>query len=340
MKRTLWLTGAVCLLGLASVPSTARAEICEETPEHVEHEGAPAKRDVTDVVFSHVSNERELEFENPATGSVLKIELPQCKKAFGVPWLDLSITKHLVWMWIDALVLVVVMLIWRPKSQTPRGGQMALEMLVLFVRDELAKANIGEAEYKRYVPYLCSAFFFILTMNLFGLVPYTATPTGNLAVTAGLAVCTWVLTQVATMRSTGFFGYFAHLTGGTHPLMWIIMIPVEVLGLFTKPFALCVRLFANMVAGHIVIFMLLGLIFIIRSHLVAIASVPFAIAVYCLEIFVAFLQAYVFTMLSAVFIGMGVASGHHEHADDHGHADADADAERKANPVNTQAAAH
>jgi F-type H+-transporting ATPase subunit a len=192
---------------------------------------------------------------------------------------------------------------------------------VLFVRDELAIKNIGKEEGPRYTPYLLTAFFFILFMNLLGLFPWMATATGNIAVTCGLALCTFVLTQVAGIRAAGFGGYLAHLTGGVAPWLWPIMIPVEILGLFTKPFALTIRLFANMLAGHIVIFFLLGLIFMLGHPAVALVSVPFALGIYLLELFVAFVQAYVFTMLSALFIGMGVAMGHHghEHAEEHGH---------------------
>ena len=129
--------------------------------------------------------------------------------------------------------------------------------------------------------------------------------------TLGLALMTFLLTQAAGIRTAGIGGYLKHLTGGVHPLLWPIMVPVEFLGLFTKPFALTIRLFANMVAGHIVIFFLLGLIFILKTAFLAVVSVPFAFAIYLLELFVALVQAYVFTMLSALFIGMGAAMGHH-----------------------------
>ncbi len=218
-------------------------------------------------------------------------------------------------MMISAVLLLLVMILGtnRNKSQlVPRGtSQNLLEMLVVFVRDELAIKNIGKEEGPRYTPYLLTAFFFILFMNLLGLFPWMATATGNLAVTVSLAVCTFILTQVAGIRAAGLGGYLKHLTGGVHWSLWPIMIPVEVLGLFTKPFALTVRLFANMLAGHIVIFFLLGLIFIMNSSAVAFVSVPFAFGIYLLELFVAFIQAYVFTMLSALFIGMSVAMGHH-----------------------------
>jgi F-type H+-transporting ATPase subunit a len=315
MKRLL----PVLAVLFASSPLLVRAD---EAPSHgaVEHhaaepgeahEGHHAKREISEVVFGHVANARELEFENPLSGDETVIELPQMRDAFGVKGLDLSLSKHLVYMWLAAVLLIVGMVIFRPKTITPKGFSLILEMLVLFVRDELAKPNIGEKEYRKYTPYLLTCFFFILVINLLGLMPFSATATGNLGVTAALALCTFVLTQIASIQSAGIGGYLKHLTGGVSPALWPIMIPVEILGLFTKPFALCVRLFANMVAGHIVIYFLLGLIFIMKSVWVAPLSIAFATAIYFLEIFVAFLQAYVFTMLSAVFIGMGVAMGHH-----------------------------
>ncbi|KFA91180.1 F0F1 ATP synthase subunit A [Archangium violaceum] len=300
--------------------------------------------DVAGYILHHVSDSRELEIEVPLSRNHIPIHLPEiliplkagaCEKqmtdhgevvpSLGAGCLDLSITKHTVMMWLAAVLLIGSLLIWSNRDKTklvPRGtGANLFEMLVLFVRDELAIKNIGKEEGPRYTPYLLTAFFFILFMNLLGLFPWMATATGNLAVTLALAVCTFVLTQVAGIRSAGLGGYLAHLTGGVHWSLWFIMIPVEFLGLFTKPFALTVRLFANMLAGHIVIFFLLGLIFMLGHPAVALVSVPFAMGIYLLELFVAFVQAYVFTMLSALFIGMSVAMGHHghEHAEEHGH---------------------
>ena len=231
--------------------------------------------------------------------------------------IDLRPTKHLMMMWLASLILVLSVLGGSNRDRkklVPHGTAANLfEALVLFVRDEISIKNIGKEEGPRYTPYLLSAFFFILFSNLLGLFPFMATATGNLAITCGLALCTFTLTQIAGIRAAGIFGYLKHLTGGVHPALWVIMIPVEILGLFTKPFALTVRLFANMLAGHIVIFFLLGLIFLM-SPAMAVVSVPMAIGIYMLELFVAFLQAYVFTMLSSLFIGMSVAMGHHEHA--------------------------
>ncbi|NOK39516.1 ATP synthase F0 subunit A [Corallococcus exercitus] len=298
--------------------------------------------DVAGYILHHVSDSNEYEFEVPLSRNHIPIHLPRILIPFhegactpvadthgghgevypslGQGCLDLSITKHTVMMWLAALLLIGALMIWSNRDKTklvPRGaGANLFEMLVLFVRDELAIKNIGKEEGPRYVPYLLTAFFFILFMNLLGLFPWMATATGNIAITCGLALCTFFVTQAAGIRAAGIGGYLKHLTGGVAPWLWPIMIPVEFLGLFTKPFALTIRLFANMLAGHIVIFFLLGLIFMLRNPAVALVSVPFAFGIYLLELFVAFVQAYVFTMLSALFIGMSVAMGHH---DDHHH---------------------
>jgi F-type H+-transporting ATPase subunit a len=230
--------------------------------------------------------------------------------------LDMTPSKHVVMMWIASVLLLVLLLgATRKRSLVPRGLYNFFELLVQFVRD-IAISNIGKRDADRFLPYLAAAFFFILFMNLLGLVPWMATATANVSVTVALALFTFVITQYAAIRAQGIGGYLKHLTGGVPPSLawlWPIMIPVEILGLFTKPFALTVRLFANMVAGHFVILALLGLIFAI-SVLVFPVSVALALAIYMLELFVAFVQAYIFTMLSALFIGAGLA-----HHDEHGH---------------------
>ncbi len=240
---------------------------------------------------------------------------------------DMTPTKHVVMMWIASVLLIIVVLAAvRNKSVVPRGLYNFVETLVAFVRNELAVKNIGAKDADRFVPYLVTVFFFILFLNLFGLVPFAATATANLSVTVALAFFTFVITQYAAIRSMGIGGYLAHMTGGVPKSLaplWVIMIPVEFLGLFTKPFALTVRLFANMVAGHFVILALLGLIFALNTPFVALGSVPMAIGIFLLELFVAFVQAYIFAMLSALFIGAGlVHHGHEEHAHEaeHGHA--------------------
>ena len=192
----------------------------------------------------------------------------------GATKLDMTPTKHVVMMWIaSVLLLVVVFSALRKKSLVPRGLYNFVEMLVQFVRNEIAVKNIGEKDADRFAPYLVSAFFFILFLNLFGLVPFAGTATANISVTVMMALFTFVVTQYAAIRAMGIGGYLAHLTGGVPKSLaplWLIMIPVEFLGLFTKPFALTVRLFANMVAGHFVILALLGLIFALNSQWIAI----------------------------------------------------------------------
>ncbi len=241
----------------------------------------------------------------------------------GATTLDMTPTKHVIMMWLASLLLLVVLVgSVRRRSVVPRGLYNFFETLVQFVRTEIAIKNIGERDGDRFVPYLVSAFFFILFVNLFGLIPYAATATGNLAVTLALAVFTFLITQYAAIRAMGVGAWLKHLTGGVAVWLWPIMIPVEILGLFTKPFALTVRLFANMLAGHIVILSLLGLIYALNSQWVALGSVPMALGIFLLELFVAFVQAYIFTMLSSLFIGQGLAHhGHDEAHGEHGHAE-------------------
>jgi len=225
---------------------------------------------------------------------------------------DISITRHVVMMWVAALFLITVFLITtRRRGLVPKGFANAAEAIVLYIRDEIAKPNIGEKEHQRYMPYLLTVFFFILTCNFLGLIPYGATATGNVSVTAGMALCTFLMVQIAGMVHNGVFGYWKNLVPPGLPLpVTLILIPIELIGLVSKPFALCIRLFANMTAGHVIILAILGLIFLFKAYAIALVAVPFALAIYMLEIFVGLIQAYVFTMLSAVFIGMAV---HQEH---------------------------
>ena len=231
---------------------------------------------------------------------------------FELYGIDLSITRHVVMMWVAALFLIVVLALnTRRRGMVPRGFANVVESVVIFIRDEIAIPNIGKSEAQRFVSFLCTVFFFILTCNLVGMIPYGATATGNINVTATLAICSFVMIQIGGIIHNGFFGYFKGLIPHGLPA-WLlpIMIPIEVVGLFTKPFALCVRLFANMTAGHVIILSVLGLIFMFNSLALAPAAVLFALGVNLLEIFVAFVQAFVFTLLTAVFIGMAVHQDH------------------------------
>jgi F-type H+-transporting ATPase subunit a len=232
----------------------------------------------------------------------------------GIP-VDFSITKHVVFLWIAAALLVLFAAIAARKNlkrEVPTGFGNLMEVFVTFIRDEVVIPNMGPAGLK-YLPYMLTTFFFILTMNLTGLVPFGATSTGNVSVTGGLAIIAFIMIQTSAIRAQGLGHYLAHLTGGVHWALWPIMIPIEILGLFTKPFALCIRLFANMTGGHTVIVALLGLIFIFRSYIIAVGPFGFVVGILLLELFVAFLQAYIFTMLTSLFMGLGMqVDGAHE----------------------------
>ncbi len=255
-------------------------------------------------ILHHILDGNYLDF--PPFG---KIYLPQ----IHLLGYDISITRHVIFMWLAAAILISIFLLVSKrykKSYVPHGVSNIVELLIVFVRDEIARPTIGKG-YEKFLPYLLTAFFFILTCNFIGLVPYGATATSNISVTATLAILSFIVIQVGGMIKNGPVGYFKGLIPHGVPF-WLlpIMFVVELLGLFTKPFALAIRLFANMTAGHIVILALLGLIFILKTAFVAPVSIAFALFIYLLEILVALLQAYIFTMLSSLFIGMAV---HQEH---------------------------
>lgn len=263
-----------------------------------------SKKNDSSWILNHVLDSRELDFA--PFGS---IKLPSLH-LFG---LDISLTRHIVFMWLACLIvfflLYAVARSYR-KSRVPGRFAGFMELIIVFVRDEIAKPTIG-AGYHKFLPYLLTAFFFILSCNFLGLIPYCATATGNLAVTSTLAVMTFLTIQIGGIQKNGLFGYFKGLVpSGVPSYLLPIMAIVELLGLLTKPFALAIRLFANMTAGHIVILSLIGLIFFLHSYAVVPVSVAFALFMYLLEILVALLQAYIFTMLSSLFIGMAV---HQEH---------------------------
>ena len=247
------------------------------------------------------------------------IHLPEFAPFYvGGVTIDLSITKHVVFLWVAGALLITLAITAarsNARKPVPHGFGNMMEIVAVFIRDEIAVPNMGTGGIK-YMPYLLTTFFFILIMNLLGLVPYGSSATANVSVTAGLAAIAFVMIQWAAIRAQGIGHYFAHLTGGVHWLLWPIMIPIEILGLFTKPFALCIRLFANMSGGHIVIVSLIGLIFIFQSYIIAVAPAGFVVGIMFLELFVAFLQAYIFTMLTSLFMGLGMKTeGHQEHGE-------------------------
>jgi len=279
--------------------------------EHAAQAATSIGEQVKEVILHHINN--GWEWGLPSTHWETPVQLNPDLWRFTALGIDvnLSISKHVLMMLIAAGLLILMgILVRRKLSLIPKGFASVVESFVLFIRDELAVPTMGQPASKIYTPFLCTTFFFILTMNLMGLLPYGATPTGNISVTAGLATMAFLAIQFAGMRKMGVFGYFGHLVPHGVP-WWLapVMIVVELMGIFAKPFALCVRLFANMIAGHVVILSLIGLIFVIGIYVFPVV-LGFALFMYILEIFVSFLQAYIFTILTSLFIGLFVAGEH------------------------------
>ena len=226
--------------------------------------------------------------------------------------LDLSITKNVAMLLINAALMLLVFLsvagaYKRNRGKAPKGLQSFFEPVILFVRDEIVKPNIGR-HYQKFFPYLLTLFFFILFGNLLGLLPGAGNLTGNIAVTLVLAVITFVITNVS-----GNKGYWSHIfwTPGLPFVMRLIILPVEIIGVFTKPISLMIRLFVAITAGHIVLLSLLALTFVFASYWVGFASSMMVVFISLIEILVAAIQAYVFTLFSSLYIGMAIAE--HEH---------------------------
>ena len=269
-----------------------------------------------EMIMRHVTDAHEIEL--PFVGVV---RLPRWQPVHvGGLTIDLSPTKHVVMMLLAAALLCLVM-IWtaqrthgRTREDAPKGFANMMEAFVIFLRDEVAMANIGHGG-EKYVPYVLTLFFFILFANLLGLLPWGATATGNLSVTATLALLSLLVIEVSGFRTLGPKGYLKtifYAPEGMGPVarsvMFVIMTPVELVGKLAKPFALAIRLFANMNAGHFVILALIGLTVsagaIWYTAVPVLAPVVMAVAIMGLELFVALLQAYIFAMLTSVFIGL------------------------------------
>jgi len=239
---------------------------------------------------------------------------------------DISITRNVVQMLIALAFFTWIMLSIAKKykkglgvTSAPKGAQSLLEPVITFVRDEVAKPNLGVA-YEKYLPFLLTIFFFILINNIFGLIPGSANVTGNIAFTAVLGIISFVVILFSSDSH-----YWAHIFNppGVPFGVKLILVPVEFISVFIKPFALIIRLFANMVAGHIIIICLISLIFIFANlnRYAGWGTAPFSIAftifIYMIEVLVAFLQAFIFTMLTAVFVGQAIEGKLHQHHQDH-----------------------
>lgn len=227
--------------------------------------------------------------------------------------MDFSITKNITSMIIASLLLLIVGFniagaYKKRDGQAPKGMQSFFEPIIIFLRDDLAIPNIGEHKYKKYFPYLLTLFFFIWFNNLLGLIPTGANTSGNISFTLTLAALTLIITTISANKH--YWKHIFAMPGVPIPLL-LIMIPVELIGVFTKPIALMIRLFANITAGHTIILALIGIIFIFKNYILGVPIVPFVFLMMCLELFVALLQAYIFTLLTALFIGQAVADDHH-----------------------------
>jgi F-type H+-transporting ATPase subunit a len=256
----------------------------------------------------------KIEEEGDLKGKIVNVDEAGVADEENLP-LDLSMTKTVVAMLSAAIIgLILFLSLARSYKKTgishPKGIQSFLEPVILFIRDDIAIPNLGH-KYEKYMPYLLTAFFFILINNLMGLIPapppFGGNVTGNIAITFFLAFCTFLVTQFSGNKN-----HWRHVFATPGVPVWLlpIMIPVEIIGLFSKPFALMIRLFANMLAGHIVILSLICLIFIFNSLGLAPVSIFFVIFMDFMELLVAFLQAYIFTLLSALFISLAVQENH------------------------------
>jgi len=243
-----------------------------------------------------------------------------------VQFYDLSMTRNVVQMLLALFLFTFIMFRVAARykkgigvTSAPKGSQSLLEPIITFVRDEVAKPNLG-ASYPRYLPFLLTVFFFILVNNIFGLIPGSANVTGNIAFTVVLGLLSFVVILISSNKH--YWGHIFNPPGVPFGVK-LILVPVEFLGVFIKPFALIIRLFANMVAGHIIIICLISLIFIF-GELSPIAgwgasplAIGFTVFIYMIEVLVAFLQAFIFTMLTAVFIGQALEGAHHDEAHAH-----------------------
>ncbi|HEY7612183.1 MAG TPA: F0F1 ATP synthase subunit A [Gemmatimonadales bacterium] len=286
----------------------------DEVAPSSQHEATENQIDIA----HHIGNSHELEL--PFIGVV---QLPRWEPiTIGGLSIDLSPTKHLVFMLLAATIVALVFLLSarsiareQARGRPAKGFAGSMEALALYIRQEVVLPNVGPHG-EGYAPYLLTLFFFILTMNLLGLLPWGATATANISVTAALAVMAFLVIEVTGMRTLGPRGYMKTIfylpeglpggVGGSilKVVLLAVMTPIELIGKLAKPFALAVRLFANMTSGHVLVLALIGLTFLFQSYSVGVGASLLATGVMLLELFVAFLQAFVFTLLTSVFIGL------------------------------------
>ncbi len=290
-----------------------QAKVADSHGEEVEagaHGGGHGEEEgFGEIVLHHLTDITSIELPSFKTVTT-SISLDALKfEVFGV---DMSITKPVIFMWLAVILLILMF------TTSFRGGQLMrnkfahlIEIYILFIRDEVVYPNLGEKDGRRLLPFFLTLFFFILMCNLLGLIPWGSTATANVNVTAGLALIAFVAIQGLGIKQNGFVGHFKALVPSGLPAFVIpIMIPVELVGMIAKPFALCIRLFANMVAGHAVIIVLLMLIINAGSYVIAPLPIIGVLFISMLELFVAHLQAFIFTILTTLFISMSLHPSH------------------------------
>ena len=317
------------LIAAASLATAAPAwsqEPAAGAESHADAAGSKSMCEVAepsdDMITPHITDSHHLELPYWKAPFAVECQLPRWAPVhvFGAA-IDLSPTKHVVMLLFAALLIAVIFVTAarahvRDTAGTghPRGWAAGIEAMVLYIRSEIILPNVGPHG-NGYVPYLLTVFFFILAANLLGLLPYMSTATGNISVTATLAIISFVVIEISGIRAQGLgylntlFFWQKDLALPLRVIMFLIISPIEMVGKIARPFALTIRLFANMTAGHIVVLAFIGLIFFFKS---LISGAPFllAIAIMMLELAVAFIQAFVFTLLTAVFIGQ-VREAHH-----------------------------
>jgi F-type H+-transporting ATPase subunit a len=273
--------------------------------------------DAPDFITPHISDAHSIDYPCLKSGWVCELELPRWNPIhIGNVAIDISPTKHVVMLWLAAAICIVLMLMAarahrrsQAEGKAPKGLANGIEAAILYIRQEVILPNVGPHG-DAYVPFILTLFFFILFANLLGLVPYGSTATGNIAVTATLAILSFIMIELAGMRTLGK-NYIKTIVYWPHdqPIylkgpLTLLLTPLELASKFTKPLALAIRLFANMTAGHIVVLSLIGLIFTFGSWLIAPVPLAAALGIMMLELFIAFLQAFVFALLTSVFIGL------------------------------------
>ena len=289
-------------------------EAVQTGADHAEESAGPMPmEELPDFIQHHIGDASEIEFGGGHWNlEALSIDPIQ----IGSIAIDLSPTRHMVVMVVVGLLMLAIfiplagMLRKKGKEKAPSGFGNAVEAMVVYFRDEVVRTNIGHGA-DGFTPFILTLFFFVLGMNLIGLTPLGITPTANVSVTAALALISFVVIEVAGFRALGPAGYARTIfflppgvPGFMKPGMLAILTVVEFIGKLAKPIALAIRLLANMTAGHTLILAIMGMIFVLESYLVGVVSVGMASVVMALDLFVAFLQAYIFALLTSVFIGL------------------------------------